>query len=80
VSGQLHEPAASTPGKEPPLSIGQDVGWAPQPALTLWCTETFLALAGNRTQAAQPLAIPTDLSRLLFTLGGYFVTLILSSQ
>jgi hypothetical protein len=27
VSGQLHAPAALPPGKEPPVPIGQEVGW-----------------------------------------------------
>jgi hypothetical protein len=30
VSGQLHAPAALTPGKEPLLPIGQKAGWAPE--------------------------------------------------
>jgi len=28
VSGQLHVPAALYPGKEPPVSIGLEAGWA----------------------------------------------------
>jgi hypothetical protein len=28
VSGQLHAPAALPPGNEPPITIGQEVGWA----------------------------------------------------
>jgi hypothetical protein len=30
VSIQLHEPVALPPGKEPPVSIGQEAGWAPE--------------------------------------------------
>jgi hypothetical protein len=39
VSGQLHAPAALPPGKEPPLSIGQKAGWAPEPVWTTWRRE-----------------------------------------
>jgi hypothetical protein len=31
VSGQLHVPAALTPGKEPAVRTGYEAGWAPQP-------------------------------------------------
>jgi len=31
VSGQLHAPAALSPGKEPLVSIVQEAGWAPEP-------------------------------------------------
>jgi hypothetical protein len=30
VSGQLHAPDALPPGKEPPVPIGQEAGWAPE--------------------------------------------------
>jgi hypothetical protein len=30
VNGQLHAPAALTPGKELPVPIGEEAGWAPQ--------------------------------------------------
>jgi hypothetical protein len=36
VSGQLHAPAALAPGKEPPASIVQETGWAPESFWTLW--------------------------------------------
>jgi hypothetical protein len=35
VSGQLHAPAAFAPGKEPPVPIGYEAGWAPEPVWTL---------------------------------------------
>jgi hypothetical protein len=35
VSGQLHTPAALTPGKETPVPIGQEVGWASEPVWTI---------------------------------------------
>jgi hypothetical protein len=36
VSGQLHAPAALPPGKEPPVPIGLETGWAPEPVWTTW--------------------------------------------
>jgi hypothetical protein len=39
VSGELHAPAALPPEKEPPVSIGQEAGWAPKPVWTLWTRE-----------------------------------------
>jgi hypothetical protein len=34
VSGQLHVPAPLPPGKEPPVPIGLEAGWAPEPVWT----------------------------------------------
>ena len=42
VGGQLHVPAAFTPGKEP-LPIVQEAGWAPGP---VWTGAENLAPAG----------------------------------
>jgi hypothetical protein len=39
VSGQLHAQAALSPGKEPPVPIGQEAGWAPEPVWTTWIGE-----------------------------------------
>jgi hypothetical protein len=36
VSGQLHALAALPPGKEPPVPIGYEVGWTPEPVWTAW--------------------------------------------
>jgi len=36
VSGQLHGQHALPPGKVPPVSIGSESGWAPEPAWTQW--------------------------------------------
>jgi hypothetical protein len=55
--------AALPPGKEPPVSIGYEAGWVSEPVLTLLSRDNSLALVGNRTPAAQPVAIPTELSR-----------------
>jgi hypothetical protein len=53
VSDQFHAPAALTPGIEPPVPIGQEAGWAPESAWTLWRREKS-SIAGNRTRAVQP--------------------------
>jgi hypothetical protein len=39
VSGQLNAPAALTPEKEPPVYIGQEAGWTPEPVWTTWRRE-----------------------------------------
>jgi hypothetical protein len=49
VSCQLHPPARFTPGKDPPVRIGQEAEWAREPASTL-CIAS---------------AVPTELLRLL---------------
>jgi hypothetical protein len=32
-------PGRFTPGKEPPVPIGEEVGWTPEPIWTLWRRE-----------------------------------------
>jgi hypothetical protein len=49
----------TSPGKEPPVRIGQEVRWAPKRVWKLWRRKN-LAQAVIRTQALQPVAIPTD--------------------
>jgi hypothetical protein len=56
VSGQLHAPAASPPGKEPPVPIVYEAGWAPEPVWTLRSGEKSLAPAGNQIPAVQLVA------------------------
>jgi hypothetical protein len=54
VSGQHHAPAALLPpGKGPPVPIGQEAGWAPQPVWTQRLQEKFFAPAGDRTPIAR---------------------------
>jgi hypothetical protein len=36
VSGQLHVPAALSPGKKPPVPIGKEAGWSPEPVWMTW--------------------------------------------
>jgi hypothetical protein len=50
VSGQRHAPAALYPrGKRPPVPIGQEVGWAPDPVWTEILEEKSSASVGDRT-------------------------------
>jgi hypothetical protein len=56
VSGQLHAPAALPQGKIPPVPIGYEAGWTPDPIWTRLRREKFPALAGNRTAIVQPVA------------------------
>jgi hypothetical protein len=36
INSQLHGLAVLFPGKEPPVPIGLDAKWAPEPIWTLW--------------------------------------------
>jgi hypothetical protein len=54
VSGQHHAPAALLPpGKGPPVPIGQEAGWAPEPVRTQRLEEKSFASAGDRTPIVQ---------------------------
>jgi hypothetical protein len=57
LSGQLHDLAALTPGKE--------AGWASEPDWTLWSREKSLVPVENVTPAFRPVAILAELCRLL---------------
>jgi hypothetical protein len=50
VSGQRHAPAALYP----PVSIGQEAGWAPELVWTQGLEEKSSALVGDRTPVVQP--------------------------
>jgi hypothetical protein len=41
------------PGKEPPVPIGYDAGWAPEAVWTLWIREN-LALPGIESRLSRP--------------------------
>jgi hypothetical protein len=58
-------PAALPPRKEPLVTNGQEVEWAPEPVWTRWWREKFPAPAGARTPIIQPVAqrYTTELSR-----------------
>jgi hypothetical protein len=49
-------PGRFTPGKETSVLSGYEGGWVPEPVSTLYSIEIFVALAGNRTPAVQPVA------------------------
>jgi hypothetical protein len=59
VSGQLPAPTTLPPGKEPPVSIGEEAGWAPETVWTRWWREKFPAPhreSNPRTPIVQPVA------------------------
>jgi len=47
---QVHASDALPPGKEPPVAIEWEVGWAPEPVWTRWRREKI------RTRVAQTVA------------------------
>jgi hypothetical protein len=54
VSGQHHAPAAFLSSvKEPPVPIGQEAEWAPEPVWTQRLEEKSSASVGNRTLVVQ---------------------------
>jgi hypothetical protein len=44
------------PGKDPPVPIGQEAGWVPEPVWALWRGAKSLSAARNRTMAVKPVA------------------------
>jgi hypothetical protein len=66
MSGQLDAPAALPPRKQFPVPIGQEAGWAPEQVWMLRSGEYSLSLHGNRNPVVQPVAIPTEQSRLQY--------------
>jgi hypothetical protein len=58
VSGQLHAPVALPPGKESPVPIGYEAGWAPEPVCTTWRRENSLTYRGSNSDPSvvQPVA------------------------
>jgi hypothetical protein len=54
ASGQPHAQAALYPrGKDPPVPIGQEAGWVPEPVWTQWLEEKSFVSAGDRTWIAR---------------------------
>jgi hypothetical protein len=54
VSGQHHAPAALYPqGKDLPLPIGQEAGWAPEPVWKQRLEEKSFVSVGDRTPVVQ---------------------------
>jgi hypothetical protein len=74
VSGQHHAPAALSTGKESPVPIGEEAGWAPEPVWTTWRSENSCL---HRDSNSDPYVVQPVASRytdwatpapLLFTL------------
>jgi hypothetical protein len=68
TSWRFHAPAALTPGKEPPVPIGQEVEWAPVPVWTPW--RDFFILPGLELQPLGRPARSQSLYRLSYS-GSY---------
>jgi len=47
VSGQLHTAAASPSGKEPPVSIGWEAGWDPEPVYSAPITNVIITICSK---------------------------------
>jgi hypothetical protein len=71
MSGQLHAPAALSPGNRPTVLTAEETGWAIEAVRRRWRGENCLILAGNQTAVVHPIAIPTELSRLVSDLVWY---------
>jgi hypothetical protein len=56
IRPRQHAPDALTPGEEPPLPTGYEVGWTPEPVWTRCRRGKFPAPVGNRTPIIQPVA------------------------
>jgi hypothetical protein len=55
VSGQLHPPAALSPGKEPPVPIAQKAGWTPESVWTKWRRKKFYRNSNPDPSFVQPI-------------------------
>jgi hypothetical protein len=60
VSGQLHAPAALPPRKEPPVPIGEEVGWTSEPVWMIWRRENSW---NYRDSNSDPLVVQSVASR-----------------
>jgi hypothetical protein len=56
VSGQLKAPAALFLGKERPLPIDYETGWASEQVWTTWRSENSCPSPGTQTPTVQPVA------------------------
>jgi hypothetical protein len=56
--GQLHAPAALSPGKEPSVPIGQTAGWVPEPVWKTWRREKSCPYRDSKSDPSvvQPVA------------------------
>jgi len=58
VSSRYHGPAALFAGKEFLVLSEQQVGWAPEPVLTLWKWKKLISLPGIESQSIPWLSSP----------------------
>jgi hypothetical protein len=58
VGGQFHAPAALPSWKEPPVPIGKEAGWAPEPVWATWRRENSGSYRDSKSDpsAVQPVA------------------------
>jgi hypothetical protein len=58
MSGLLHAQATLPPEKEPPLPIGYEVGWTPEPVWTTWRRENSCSYwdSNSDPSVVQPVA------------------------
>jgi hypothetical protein len=54
ASGQLHALTALPPGKERPVPIGEEVGWASEPVWTIWRREFWREIQKSIRQLGRP--------------------------
>jgi hypothetical protein len=56
----LHPLAALSPGKQPPVSIGWEAGWTPEPVWSLWIGENSWPYRDSNSDPSfiQPVATP----------------------
>jgi hypothetical protein len=72
VSGQIHAPAALPPGKEPPVPIGYEVGWTPEPVYTTWRSENSCP---HRDSNSDPSAVQPVVNRYPGSLANVYALL-----
>jgi hypothetical protein len=66
VSGQLHSQAALPPGEEPPVPIGQEAGWAPEPVWTMWRRENSCAYRDSNFRRGRNLLVKIIMMNFIF--------------
>jgi len=55
VNGQLHAPAALSPGTLSTVPIGWEVEWGPEPVWAWWWREKIIpSLPGNESESFSP--------------------------
>lgn len=68
VSDRLHASAALSPGKDRPVSIEEETGYAPEPVWTLWRSEHFYTSETQSPITKSPSPYPVIISTVKETL------------